>query len=468
MHKKVDLFYTLLHVPVDIIALLISFIVSYWIRADGVEIYKLPYDEYLAITYWAIPIWIAVFMLQGMYTKRYLFGTLQNLSHLIVSNLAGWASFVVFMAFLKTEQTVAFPRLMLIYLLLLSFASVLLGRIFIRIFQMMLRSAGIGRRRTMILGAGQLAELLEQRMLEGADSGMYYTKRIDPENEDDLTRELKKYKIDDLIIADHSLSDTRTLEYIMAAQNLGVTCHMIPNMFEVQSTNVLFNSVAGLPLLTFRQTPLDGWGRIVKRAIDIMVSAVGLVVLSPLFLLLSLIIMVTDPGPTLYRQKRLGRGGKFFSVFKFRSMRYKYCTTDNRKSDIEIFREMGREDLVEEWRRDQKVKDDPRISPLGKFMRKTRLDELPQLYNVLRGDLSLVGPRPIRDEELNRYGRWGSYLLSIKPGLTGLWQVSGGNDVSYDKRVELDAHYVQHWSLSRDFIILIKTLLTLLKGGKGY
>jgi lipopolysaccharide/colanic/teichoic acid biosynthesis glycosyltransferase len=189
-------------------------------------------------------------------------------------------------------------------------------------------------------------------------------------------------------------------------------------------------------------------------------SAGGLIVLSPVFLTIAILIKLTDPGPVFYRHKRLSRIGKPIYVYKFRSMQQRF-STDMRfkgKSELEIFAELGRPDLIEEWERDQKVKLDPRVSKIGAFLRRTSLDELPQLINILRGDISLVGPRPIVEQELERYGTGRSALLSLKPGLTGLWQVSGRNDISYDERVKMDLYYIEHWSLWLDIKIIVRTI----------
>ncbi len=472
-NKRTDLIYALFHIPIDVLAITTAFIVSYILRGyqgNGIEIYHLPYNDYLHFVNVAVPLWIFVFMLEGLYTSRYLFGTLQNLSRIAVSVLAGWASFVVYLTFLKTEQTFVFPRLMLLYILILGFVFVFAGRLLLRFIQFLVRSAGIGRRRILLFGQGKGAENLEQVLQNYNDVGIKFVKRVEQLTITELEAEIKKYKIDELIIDDNTLKDNEVLDYLRVAQKYGVVCHLVPNMFEVQSSNVLFHTLAGTPLLTFRQTPLEGWGRIVKRVLDIILSILTLVLLSPVFLLIAIIIMISDPGPVFYPHERIARGGKRFKIYKFRTMILKYCTGSsfNPKSQIDIFKELGREDLIEEFKRDHKVKDDPRISRIGKFLRKTSLDELPQLINVLRGDLSLVGPRPIVEEELSRYGHWSSYLLSIKPGMTGLWQVSGRNDVTYDERVQIDIHYVQNWSLWQDFVIILKTGLTILGVSHGY
>lgn len=470
MHKRVDLIYSLLHLPVDIIAIVTAFIMSYWIRGNGNEIYRLPYPDYLNLVYSAVPIWVMIFILQGLYNKRNLFGTVQNLLKIAISVLAGWASFVVFLTFLRSEQTLVFPRLMLIYVLVLGFLFVFLGRLILRLVQTIARSVGIGRQRVMLFGSGKDAESLEKVFQHYGDIAINFIKRVDHAAPKELESELKKYNIDELIIDNKSIPDDQILEYIRVAQNCGAICHLVPNTFEVTASNLLFSTLAGIPLLTFRQTPLEGWGRIAKRVIDMVGSLVGIIVTSPIMLLTALIIKITNPGPMLIRQKRVGRNGKHFFIYKFRSMDAKLTKAVLQgKTEVEIFKEMGRDDLVKEYEEFKKVKNDPRITPVGRFIRKTRIDELPQLFNVLKGELSLVGPRPIRDFELDLYGNWRSYLLSIKPGLTGLWQVSGGNDITYDERVQLDIQYVQNWSLWQDFIIIVKTVAHILFGvSHGY
>ncbi|MDX1766353.1 MAG: sugar transferase, partial [Candidatus Saccharimonadales bacterium] len=166
-----------------------------------------------------------------------------------------------------------------------------------------------------------------------------------------------------------------------------------------------------------------------------------------------------------YKHKRLTRYGKTIYVYKLRSMYWKYSTGDKgqKKSDEQIFREMGREDLIAEFKKNQKVKDDPRIMKIGKFTRSTSLDELPQLINIFKGDLSLVGPRPIVKDELHHYDEFDSLFLAIRPGLTGLWQVSGRSDLSYEERVRLDIYYIQNWSLILDIKILLKTVAVVIR-----
>jgi exopolysaccharide production protein ExoY len=206
-------------------------------------------------------------------------------------------------------------------------------------------------------------------------------------------------------------------------------------------------------------------GLAAKRTLDVLGASAGLLVLAPVILLVALLVKVTDPaGPVLYRQNRVGRGGRMVGVLKFRSMRWEYSTGPTRpyKTAAEAFRAMGRLDLVEEFEQEQKVADDPRISVLGRVLRATSLDELPQLVNALLGHLSLVGPRPVISAELERYGAHAASYLAVKPGITGLWQVSGRSNTGYDERVALDVRYVAEWRLALDLAILVKTVRTVL------
>jgi exopolysaccharide production protein ExoY len=200
---------------------------------------------------------------------------------------------------------------------------------------------------------------------------------------------------------------------------------------------------------------------VAKRLIDVTGATAGLLLLAPILLVLMMVVKLHDPaGPVFYRQNRLGQGGKLIKVLKFRTMRWQYSTGPDRpyKTAQEAFVAMGRTDLLEEFEVAQKVAEDPRVSPLGAFLRRTSLDELPQLLNALFGDLSLVGPRPIVQQELVRYGHHRTTSLAAKPGITGLWQVSGRSETTYAERVRLDVSYVRNWNILLDLVILVRTV----------
>ncbi len=194
-----------------------------------------------------------------------------------------------------------------------------------------------------------------------------------------------------------------------------------------------------------------GYGRTIKRAMDVVIAGSMLVLLSPVLLMVAVLVRSRMGGDILFSQPRVGRDGKTFACHKFRTM------VDNGQAILDAhFARFP--DAKREWDETRKLKDDPRVTPLGRILRKSSLDELPQLYNVLTGDMSCVGPRPIVPVELEKYGANKADYLSVRPGLTGAWQISGRSQLSYAERVRLDADYVRNWSLKRDIVILLKTI----------
>lgn len=213
-------------------------------------------------------------------------------------------------------------------------------------------------------------------------------------------------------------------------------------------------------LLSVRNNLARRWPQLLKRGFDIVASLSALVIGSPILCWIAIKVLASGR-PIFYGHKRVGRNGKPFPCYKFRTMMP--------NADV-LLRELLANDPAakEEWERDFKLKNDPRITPIGRFLRRTSLDELPQLWNVLKGEMSLVGPRPIVDAELERYGNQVDYYLEARPGITGLWQISGRNDITYDTRVYLDAWYVKNWSLFSDLVILFKTVKVIFKKDGAY
>jgi exopolysaccharide biosynthesis polyprenyl glycosylphosphotransferase len=211
-----------------------------------------------------------------------------------------------------------------------------------------------------------------------------------------------------------------------------------------------------MPILKLKEVFIGGSEGHVKRLIDFILSFIAIIILSPLFFILAILIKITSPGPVFFKHKRLGLNGKIIEIYKFRSM------VINAQEILDKLLAENPE-LRKEYEETYKLKNDPRITKIGKFLRKTSLDELPQLFNVLKGDLSLVGPRPIVLKEINKYGEYGKFLLRVPPGVTGLWQISGRSDVDYDERVEMDMQYISNWNIWLDLNILFKTIPAVLK-----
>lgn len=485
MRKNSELIFSLILLPLDFLMILASFIGAYaWrVKIDARPVaYPLGIEFFLKIFLVIIPIWILFFAINGLYNQSALRGRVQEIGRIFVA-VSGGVMFMIVVDFVS--RTPIFPsKAMPIYAYGFSLVAVVIGRQIVRSIQRSLFRHGVGTYKAVIVGSGPLAQQLAESLQNTAASGYEIVGvldtakgaqgRMSPLRVDSKLKNLlnrnKGQPIDEIIQADSSLSPDEVFELVEYATSNHVTYRFIPNQFGIFASHSEIGTMAGMPMVAIKRTPLDGWGRILKRMFDIVSSALALVILAPFFLLIGLIIKLTDPGPVFYRHKRLSRVGKPIYVYKFRTMRQKFSTGKgfSGKTDLQIFEELGRPDLIEEFQREQKVKDDPRVSPIGKWLRKTSMDELPQLWNILKGDISLVGPRPIVQDELKKYGSGRSTLLALKPGLTGLWQVSGRNDVSYDERVKLDIYYIENWSLWLDIRIILRTIWILLTQKGAY
>jgi Undecaprenyl-phosphate galactose phosphotransferase WbaP len=236
---------------------------------------------------------------------------------------------------------------------------------------------------------------------------------------------------------------------------------IIPDLFEFSSLWVSAKDMGGVLGLEVRQRLLMPGPRLAKFSIDLAATLIGGLILLPLIVAIAILIKLDSPGSIFYLQTRIGQGGKHFKAWKFRTM------VPNAAKSLQDYLEKHPE-LQDAWEKDHKLRRDPRVTRVGSFLRRTSLDELPQLWNILRGEMSLVGPRPIVDEEIERYGNKFPLYTKVIPGLTGLWQVSGRNNITYQERVNLDAYYVRNWSVWLDIYILIRTIWVVVTGEGAY
>ena len=272
-------------------------------------------------------------------------------------------------------------------------------------------------------------------------------------------KHISDLQITTIIQTDLYGSDERNQRILGAAQTNHISYSFIPGEPEFYAGKNTVDVFLGYPMISVSQTPLIGWGAIAKANFDTIMSFLAIIILSPVFLILIILQAILNPGPIFYVSKRLSQFSKPVDLIKFRSMSAKY----GKKDAALEFLDMGREDLATEYREHHKVTNDPRITRFGRFLRNTSLDELPQLFNVLRGDLSLVGPRPILPQEA-KFSRSRTALLhSVKSGVTGLWQVSGRSNLSFEERIELELFYAQNWSFWLDIKILFKTIGVVLR-----
>jgi len=270
----------------------------------------------------------------------------------------------------------------------------------------------------------------------------------------ELERALKEYAVDEVIFTDVVDVMSAVEEMVLVCSEQGVRATIAADLFSLGMVKSGLSYFGGMPLIHFQTPPGDRWELVVKRGLDIVVSGVCLALLAPVGGVVALAVRLSSPGPILFRQKRVGLNGRIFLMYKFRSM---FVDAEAQLADIRARNEMSGPVF--------KLKDDPRVTPVGRFLRRFSLDELPQLWNVLTGDMSLVGPRPPIPGEVSLYERRDRRRLSMRPGITCTWQVSGRNEIAdFDSWVKLDLEYIDNWSLGRDVVLLAKTIPAVLFG----
>ena len=275
---------------------------------------------------------------------------------------------------------------------------------------------------------------------------------------DTLFARLADFTQDTVIVVGSDELDANSINELSWRLDAGQHLVVAPQLVGVAGSRIHTRPVAGLPLIHVETPSYDGPKLFLKRALDIVGSGVLLLVLAPLFLVTALLIKLASPGPVFYRQERIGLSGEPFHILKFRSM---VMDADARLAAL--LREQGNGDTPL-----FKVKHDPRITPIGRFIRRYSIDELPQLFNVFRGDMSLVGPRPQVDPEVRQYDSKASRRLAVKPGMSGLWQVSGRSNLSWEDSIRLDLYYVENWSVTSDLVILLRTARAVLAHDGAY
>ena len=274
---------------------------------------------------------------------------------------------------------------------------------------------------------------------------------------------IKKYNIPNVLVCAPGLESRKLVTLINKLQILVEKVTFVPELFGIPAANIQARGLMNEQtlILEVKNNLAQRRNRLFKRIFDITATVIGGILILPVALIVAILIYLDSPGPIVFGHKRVGQGGKEFPCYKFRSM------VPNAQEALEIYLKENPE-AREEWERDFKLKDDPRVTKIGKFLRKTSLDELPQLWNVLIGDMSLVGPRPIVRAEVEKYGEYINDFYLVPPGITGVWQVSGRSDTTYEERVLMDSWYVHNWSVWIDIVYLVKTVLAVLKGKGAY
>jgi exopolysaccharide biosynthesis polyprenyl glycosylphosphotransferase len=420
-----------------------------------------PAGPYFATLPVLVPVWIAVFAAYGLYRER-LQGFFDEALRVISAVSVGLMALLAGSFFYRQFS---YSRLWILFAWAISIVLMLLSRGIMRAAHRVLRARGVDVRRVLIVGTGPEARDLARVLRAHPESGQRPVAFLDGASiaevdglpvvghAEDVLAAVRRVDAHRVIIALPAAARETTMQVAALCQEAGVPFGIVPDLYALVASGADVELVDRLPLLTLRASPLAGWGRRLKDVFDVIGAVAGLLLTLPLSLLSAILIVADSPGPVFYRQKRIGKAGLPFSAWKFRTMVV--------GAEEHLVRNPQ---LRRQFANSFKLVDDPRVTRVGRWLRRTSLDELPQLLNVLKGEMSLVGPRPIVEEELRKYGPWERRLLCVKPGLTGLWQVLRHHQPDYAQRISLDMYYIDHWSVGLDVKILLRTLPSVIAG----
>ncbi|MFZ0544433.1 MAG: sugar transferase [Candidatus Promineifilaceae bacterium] len=459
----------------DFLMIGLAFRFAYWLRFElSISFFQLDVNPerqfYFSIAMFLVFIWMVLYALAGLYNRQKLLGGIQE--YALVFRMTSTALLLVIIAgFLDPVFIIARGWLLLAWGF--SFFMTSFGRFWLRRVVYTLRRRGYFLTPAIIVGANDEGSSLAEQLLSWKTSGLYLIGVVDnkttPETNliqdlpvlgtvDMLEEIVTKYGIEEIILAHSALSRS---EVIAIFKHYGfskkVNLRLSSGLFEIITTGLEIKEFADVPLVNVQKVRLTGINNILKTALDYGLAVPGAILLSPLFLLIAIAVKLDSPGPIVHRRRVMGVNSHQFDAFKFRTM---YVNGD------EIL--AAHPELQEKLAKQHKLKKDPRVTRVGRLLRSYSLDELPQIFNVLRYEMSLVGPRMISPAEMEMYQHWALNLLTVRPGITGLWQVSGRSDVPYRTRVRLDMHYIRNWTIWLDLHLLLRTIPAIIKKSGAY
>lgn len=447
-------------------AVIVGTIVAQWVRFGdlGTATTGRVGLSYLAVAFASAPAWILTMTFGGAYDRRYYGWGTEEYRRVFDAAVR----FLLLVALIGFLLKIDMARGFVAVAVPLATAFALIGRYGLRQWMHRMRKHGCFTKRVLVVGSVVASEDLT-RQLHSAQTGLSVVGACTPEaaavievdghvipvlaQPTSALEAVMASQADTIAIADtNSLSNAALRQLAWQLEATGVDLLVAPALTDIAGPRVSVRPLSGIPLLFVEEPELEGTKRVAKSVFDRVLAAVGLIVLLPVIVVIGLIVRLTSRGPALFRQVRVGLGGRRFVMWKIRTM-----TVDAEAQLIDLIHLNEHDGVL------FKIRDDPRITPVGRFLRRWSLDELPQLWNVVRGDMSIVGPRPPLPTEVERYDHRVRARLLVKPGLTGLWQVGGRAGVSWEEAVRLDLYYVENWSLSMDAMILAKTVTAVLR-----
>lgn len=457
--KKADLFFNVIRLPVDFVMLVLAGLTAYILRTGLLAGYRpvmflldLPLAGYLSLVGIVAVVFVAAYAMAGLYSMKVRISKLEEFSRIVIGSLAG---IMIVLFYIFIQQEIFNSRFLVLGAWILSIMFVSLGRLLVRFLEhIAVGRYNFGIQRVVVIGDDAVANQIKKD-IEAAPSAGYRVIAHWPAP--DMTRLAALGEgVDEVLLASPNYAGNHIVDLVDYCHEHHIVFKFVPNLYQTLTKHFSVDIISNVPVIELKRTPLDGWGRVFKRTIDILGSLVGLIILSPVFFIVAAAIKLDTPGPVFIRQNRIS-GKNRFKLLKFRSM-IAYDSdgsADSLKASLESRNERSDGPLF-------KIKDDPRVTRVGRIIRKTRIDELAQFWNVFRGDISLVGPRPHLPDEIARYQKHHKKVLAIKAGATGLAQVSGSSDIPFEKEVALDSFYIEHWSFWLDLKIIFRTAFKML------
>ncbi|NLG27998.1 MAG: sugar transferase [Chloroflexi bacterium] len=454
---------------VDAALIALSFVIAYWVRYQlqlfiSVEPwFQVPLRVYVPSLLLLTAAVVLALWIDGAYRPARGRLWLDEMYIVLRAALLGVALTIV-IVFLATPGY--YSRLIFGYTGLILLLVLGIARGVEALIRERLRKRGVGVQHVLVVGAGEMARAFMRTVVACPELGYVIVGVVDDNpaaakdigrfaplgGTADVPRLLSGRRVDEVVIALPWTAYAQIQRIAEQCQRSRVRVRIVPDLFQMALTRVVVENVNGIPLLAWQEPAIHPWQTLLKRGSDVVVAVLALVLLSPLFAIVAVAIRLDTPGPVIFRQRRVGRAGKEFTIWKFRSM----VVDAEAKVDALRSRNEATGPLF-------KIRKDPRLTRVGRILRRTSIDELPQLWNVLRGEMSLVGPRPSQPQEVEHYDPDHFTRLLVKPGVTGMWQVSGRSDLGFEDAAKLDADYVRHWSLLRDLRILARTVVVVLQ-----
>ncbi len=469
--KKSELFFSAIQVPIDFLMIILAAITAFSIRNIPEimilkpKLYNFPFNDYMRVIFFVAPFFLLIYAIEGLYNIRSTRSFWKEAWRVLVATSIGLL-IIIIAIFLKREWFSS--RFVILAGWSIATFYVIMARLFLhQIQKWLLRKYEIGVHRVLLIGRNGKLATIRKILEQNKNLGYKIIGQIDTAHLK-VVRQIKKNRgVEEIILCEPSITDDDQEKLVDYCAINNITYKYIATT--LQTPNIKVGVLDGEPIIEVRHTPLDGWGKIIKRIFDIAASIFGIIITSPIMLLVALAIKLEDKGPIIYKNERIGGNGDKFFVYKFRYIKWDYCITkENKKLDeaLKIEKELIENQSIRKGPI-YKIKSDPRKTFVGNFIEKYSLDELPQFFNVLLGNMSMVGPRPHQEREVDKYMDYHRRLLTIKPGVTGLAQISGRSDLDFEDEYKTDLYYIENWSLWMDIIICFKTIPVLFRSRKN-